>query len=160
MPVLLSLAADTFSSTMLPSRYCRRGRHHHHERVAQPHALADHVEGRPPGEFRANAQAAVGPLNLRFFQVGEVTLVALVVVDVAAAVLREHGLRDHALERADTQVQFHGARRGRAADQKHGGAAKPHPAAAARNGSPRHETLIRSRLVGSRASESARAITC
>ena len=57
-------------------------------------------------DYRANAQPSVGALNLWLLQIREVTLVALIVVDVAAPVLREDSFGNHALQCAELQVQL------------------------------------------------------
>lgn len=78
------------------------------EGVAQADASPEHVEGGAAGEAGMDAEAAGVTAHLRFFQVSEVALVRFVVVEVAAAVLGEDGLRQHAFEGGELDVQLDG----------------------------------------------------
>jgi hypothetical protein len=76
--------------------------------------LAEHVERRASGEFRADAQLAVGSLKARLLQIGEVALGGGAAANLLAAVLREKLLAQHALERGELNVYLDcvGERRG------------------------------------------------
>ena len=92
--------------------------HHHVERVAQPDALPHHVERAASREARLDSQQAAVAAHLRLFQIGEIALRALAAVHVAPAFLRENLLGEHALQRAELNVQLHRRRALRQRRQK------------------------------------------
>src|SRR5207248_1802047 len=86
--------------------YWRR-RDHRIERVAHPDTLTNQIQRGASGEVRAYAQAPSLAAHLRLLQIGEVALVGFRAAHVPATLLREHLLREHALQRAELNVDLH-----------------------------------------------------
>ncbi|MGA2040055.1 MAG: hypothetical protein ABSH42_12330 [Bryobacteraceae bacterium] len=84
----------------------RRGGDDHGERVSQADALAEHVERRTAAEARADDQLAILALELRMLEIGKIAGRLLAALHVLAAVLGENLLREHALQRAELEMNL------------------------------------------------------